>query len=137
MVLKGYVKKVAELKKKTKEQLINSIIEKERRRDDKLSNLVNQYVTYHDLLEKSRNTNKELEKIIVGLKSQSHEKQKQIDQLTGFLKIREDDLREATKEINNQSKKITNIVLQKFNKLKIKIIQELVSENVQVIQENL
>jgi len=137
MVLKGYVKKVAELKKKTKEQLINSIIEKERRRDDKLSNLVNQYITYRDLLEKSRNTNKELEKIIVELKSKSHEKQKQIDQLIGFLKMREDDLRKATKEINNQSKKITNIVLQKFNEIKIKIIQELVSEKVQLIQENL
>lgn len=30
MVLKGYVKRVAELKKKTKEQLINYIIDKER-----------------------------------------------------------------------------------------------------------
>lgn len=137
MVLKGYVKKVDELKKKTKEQLINSIIEKERRRDDKLSNLVNQYVTYHDLLEQSRNTNKKLEKNIAVLETKLHEKQKQIGQLTGFLKIRENDLRNATKEINNQSKKITDIVLQKFNEIKIKIIQELVDEKVQLIQENL
>lgn len=137
MVLKGYVKKVAELKKKTKEQLINSIIEKERRRDDKLSHLVNQYVKYHDLLEGSMNTNKELEKIIAGLRSELQEKQKQINQLTGFLKIREDDLRKATKEINDQSKEITDIVLQKFNEIKIKIIQELVDEKVRLIKENL
>jgi len=102
-----------------------------------LTRLVNQYMNYHDLLENSRIENKDLDKKIAVLKTEVSEKEKQIGQLTGFLKIREDDLRNATKEISNQSKKITDIVLQKFNEIKIKIIQELIDEKVQLIRENL
>jgi predicted nucleic acid-binding Zn-ribbon protein len=94
-------------------------------------------MNYHDLLENSRIENKDLDKKIAVLKTEVSEKEKQIGQLTGFLKIREDDLRNATKEISNQSKKITDIVLQKFNEIKIKIIQELIDEKVQLIRENL
>lgn len=125
------------MKKKSKEQLINYIIEKERNRDDKLTNLVNQYMNYHDLLENSRIENKDLDKKIAVLKTEVSEKEKQIGQLEGSLIIRENDLRNATKEISNQSKKITDIVLQKFNEIKIKIIQELVDDKVQLIRENL
>ncbi len=102
-----------------------------------MTRLVNQYMNYHDLLENSRIENKDLDKKIAVLKTEVSEKEKQIGQLTGFLKIREDDLRNATKEISNQSKKITDIVLQKFNEIKIKIIQELIDEKVQLIRENL
>ena len=137
MVLKGYVKRVAELKKKTKEQLINSIIEKERRRDDKLSHLVNQYMNYHDMLERSRIENKDLDKKIAVLKTEIMEKDKHIGQLTGYLKITKDDLRKAIEDIKNQSKNITDMVLKKFNEIKIKIIQELVDEKVQLIREKL
>lgn len=94
-------------------------------------------MTYHDLLENSRIENKDLDKKIAVLKTEVSEKEKQIEQLEGTLIIREDDLRNATKEISNQSKKITDIVLQKFNEIKIKIIQELVDEKVQLIRENL
>ena len=94
-------------------------------------------MTYHDLLENSRIENKDLDKKIAVLKTEVSEKEKQIRQLEGTLIIREDDLRNATKEISNQSKKITDIVLQKFNEIKIKIIQELVDEKVQLIRENL
>ena len=131
------MKRVAELKKKTKEQLINSIIEKERRRDDKLSHLVNQYVNYYDMLERSRIENKDLDKKIAVLKTEIREKDKHIGQLTGFLKITEDDLRKAIEDIKNQSKNITDMVLKKFNEIKIKIIQELVDEKVQLIREKL
>ena len=137
MVLKGYVKRVAELKKKSKEQLINYIIEKERRRDDKLSHLVSQYARYHDLLENSQKENKELEKSIDRLRAKLLRRDKEISQLTGTLKIRENDLSEATEEMKNYSKNITDLVLQKFHEIKIKIIQELVDEKVQLIRDRL
>lgn len=94
-------------------------------------------MNYHDLLENSRIENKDLDKKIAVLRTEVSEKDKQIGQLEGSLIMREDDLRNATKEISNQSKKITDIVLQKFNEIKIKIIQELVDEKVSLIRENL
>ncbi len=89
------------------------------------------------MLDGCRNDNKKLMNVIAKLKGRLSEKNKQIGNLMGFLKITEDDLRKANEEISNQSKKITDLVLQKFKEIKIKIIQELVDEKVQLIRENL
>ena len=137
MVLKGYVKRVAELKKKTKEQLINYIIERERKRDDKLSHFVGRTTYLTDSLENSRKENVELEKEISKLRTQLEMIEKVNSRLIGEIKFKENDLYKAQEIISNHSERIGNVVLNKFNELKTQIIQELVNDKISIIKKEL
>jgi hypothetical protein len=137
MILKGYVKRVAELKKKSKEQLINYIIEKERKRNDKLTYLVNRVITLSDLLESYRKDELKLEKKLSLSKGQLIEKEKENNILTGSLKIAEQDYMTSNQKLTDQSKNIVDAVLMKFNEIKTKIITQLVDDKVALIQKEL
>ena len=137
MILKGYVKRVIELKKKTKEQLINYIIEQERKRNDRLNNYIFRITSLTDLLENSKKENIELKKRISKLKTESEMREKENSRLVGAIKIKENDLYKSYEIIANHSKRIEDNMLKKFNELKSNIIQELVNEKIRIIKNEL
>lgn len=74
---------------------------------------------------------------IAVLKMQLEESEKENSQLIGTIKIKESDLSKAYEIISTHSENIENVVLEKFNQLKSKKIQEIVTDKVKIIEEDL
>jgi Iap family predicted aminopeptidase len=128
---------VAELKKKSKEQLINYIIDQERKRRDSHNNLISRLDYYIIDQENRRKENTVLEKQISHLETQVEEKEKHINKLIGYHKIKNDDLAKAYDIISNHSKEIRKSVIKKFNSLKSSIIKELIDDKIKILKEQL